>query len=87
MRVLVTGRSGYIGNLAAQQQMQEQGHQVCVYDNLSTGQVCLALGFDFVVESIPEKEELLPIFRETDAVMQFCGILFRGRVGPRDRKH
>lgn len=71
MRVLVTGGAGYIGSHAARQ-IRERGHQICVYDNLSTGHTSLVEGFDCVVGDIAEKEKLLPILRGTDAVMHFA---------------
>jgi UDP-glucose-4-epimerase GalE len=72
MRVLVTGGAGYIGSHAARQ-LRQHGHPVRVYDNLSTGHACLAQGFDCVVGDVADREKLLPVLREVDAVMHFAG--------------
>ena len=36
MKILVTGGAGYVGSHAVRR-MQESGHDIWVYDNLSTG--------------------------------------------------
>ncbi|MBZ5648351.1 MAG: NAD-dependent epimerase/dehydratase family protein [Acidobacteriia bacterium] len=48
MNVLVTGGAGSIGSHAARA-LVRKGHTVVLYDNLSTGDGCLAAGLELVV--------------------------------------
>ncbi len=47
MVVLVVGGAGYIGSHAART-LRRRGHEVVIYDNLSTGHAFLASGFELV---------------------------------------
>lgn len=57
MRILVTGGAGYVGSHAIRS-LARLGHQVTVYDNLSTGHRFLADGFDLVVADLEETSQL-----------------------------
>ena len=71
MRILVTGGAGYIGSHTARA-LAQNGHEVLVYDNLSTGHRFLADGFEFVLGSIAEREKLLSCLRNVDGVFHFA---------------
>jgi len=72
-RVLVTGGAGYIGSHVVLA-LGEAGHQVLVYDNLSTGRREAVLHGELVVGDLADKAQLaqtLARFRP-DAVMHFA---------------
>jgi len=71
MRVLVTGGAGYIGSHAARA-LARRGHEVRVYDNLSTGHRELAQGFELVVASVGDAVRLARALQGVDAVMHFA---------------
>ena len=71
MRILVTGGAGYIGSHTARA-LARNGHEVLVYDNLSTGHRFLADGFEFVAGSLAEREKLLSCLRNVDGVFHFA---------------
>lgn len=71
MRVLITGGAGYIGSHAVRQ-LARQGHEVVVYDNLSTGHLCSVEGFECIIADIADQEKLSRALRGTDAVMHFA---------------
>jgi len=73
MRILVTGGAGYIGSHVVLA-LGEAGHQVLVYDNLSTGRREAVLHGDLVVGDLADHALLaqtLEHFRP-DAVMHFA---------------
>jgi UDP-glucose-4-epimerase GalE len=77
MRVLVTGGAGYIGSHAVRALLR-RGHEVRVYDNLSTGHRFLVEGLDFIAGGIGDEEKLAPALRGIDAVMNFAAHAYVG---------
>ena len=77
MRILVTGGSGYVGSCAAHM-LSAAGHQVLIYDNLSTGARQLSAGFEFVEGDIADGERLSPCLARVDAVMHFAASAYVG---------
>lgn len=71
MRVLVTGGAGYIGSHAARA-LAQRGHEVLVYDDLSTGHRELARGFRLIEGGVGDSATLRPALEGIDAVMHFA---------------
>jgi UDP-glucose-4-epimerase GalE len=71
MIVLVVGGAGYIGSHATRV-LRRQGHEVVIYDNLSTGHAFLAQEFDLVQGDIADSARLSAAMRRADAVMHFA---------------
>lgn len=88
MRVLVVGGAGYIGSHAAHT-LRRRGHEVIIYDNLSTGYAFLAEGFELVEGDIADVAKLLPALRRVDSVMHFAAHAYVGEsvVNPRKFFH
>ncbi len=73
MRVLVTGGAGYIGSHAARA-LARRGHEVVLYDNLSTGHRQLARGFPLIEGSVGDAPALARALRGMEAVMHFAAL-------------
>jgi UDP-glucose-4-epimerase GalE len=86
MRVLVTGGAGYIGSHAVRALLR-RGHQVRVYDNLSTGHRSLADGSELVVGGIGDDDKLTSALRGIDAVMNFAACAYVGESVQKPRKY
>jgi len=86
MRVLVTGGSGYVGSSAVRE-LAAAGHQVLIYDNLSTGNRRLARGFELIEGDIADKEKLAACLKQTDAVMHFAASAYVGESVQNPRKY
>lgn len=71
MRVLVTGGAGYIGSHAVRA-LAARGHEVRIYDDLSTGHRELARGFELVEGEVGDAGTLARALRGVDAVMHFA---------------
>lgn len=71
MRVLVTGGAGYIGSHAARA-LARRGHDVVIYDDLSTGHRELARGFPLIEGGVGDAQVLRPALSGVDAVMHFA---------------
>lgn len=73
MRVLVTGGAGYIGSHVVVQ-LDEAGHEVVVYDNLSTGSRDAVLAGTLVEGELSDLERLNSVFEahSFDAIMHFA---------------
>lgn len=79
MRVLVTGGAGYIGSHTCKA-LAESGHEVMVYDNLSTGHREFAAFGDFVHGDILDTQKLRDSFRRwrPEAVIHFAAHAYVG---------
>src|ERR1700735_2205791 len=88
MRVLVTGGSGYIGSHAARE-LADAGHEVILYDNLSTGNRNLSEGFELIEGDIADSGKLAAVLDRVDAVMHFAASAYVGEsvVNPRKYFH
>ncbi|MFZ0759128.1 MAG: UDP-glucose 4-epimerase GalE [Candidatus Sulfotelmatobacter sp.] len=86
MVVLVVGGAGYIGSHAARA-LQRLGHTPLLYDNLSTGHLFLASGFELCQGDILDQSKLSPILRRVDAVMHFAAHAYVGESVTNPRKY
>jgi UDP-glucose 4-epimerase len=75
--ILVTGGAGYIGSHVVRQ-LSEAGHQVVVYDNLSTGSAdALIHGERLIIGDLADRERLGEVLRETGckSVLHFAAAI------------
>jgi UDP-glucose-4-epimerase GalE len=86
MVVLVIGGAGYIGSHAARA-LRQAGHDVIVFDNLSTGFERLAKGFEFVKGDVLDAAALTPVLRRSDAIMYFAAHAYVGESVSNPRKY
>ncbi|MGH8127068.1 MAG: UDP-glucose 4-epimerase GalE [Gammaproteobacteria bacterium] len=73
MKLLVTGGAGYIGSHVTRQ-LTEAGHEVVVYDNLSTGKAHAVIGAELVVGDLADGAMLDALFARHafDGVLHFA---------------
>lgn len=73
MKILVTGGAGYIGSHVARQ-LGEQGHDLVIYDNLSTGHKKFVYYGELVVADLADTEKLNQVLQQHkfDAVLHFA---------------
>ena len=86
MKVLVVGGAGYIGSHAARV-LRSHGHDVLIYDDLSTGFERLAKGFQLVVGDLGDRDRLRPALAGADAVMHFAAFAYVGESVTNPRKY
>ena len=86
MRVLVTGGAGYIGIHAARE-LARRGHEVVIYDNLSTGYRPFANSFEFIEGDIGDSARLRPALRGAQAIMHFAAHAYVGESVENPRKY
>ncbi len=86
MRVLVVGGSGYIGSHTVRE-LVASGHEVVLYDNLSTGFAELSRGFKLVVGEIADTVKLAGVLAEVDAVIHFAASAYVGESVANPRKY
>lgn len=86
MVVLVIGGAGYIGSHAARA-LRRAGHDVIIFDNLSTGYERLAAGFELIKGDILDASALKPVLSRVDAVMHFAARAYVGESVANPRKY
>ena len=88
MIVLVIGGAGYIGSHTARA-LKRAGHEVIVFDNLSTGYELLASGFRLVKGDVLDGASLKQALSGVDAIMHFAASAYVGEsvVNPRKYFH
>ncbi len=86
MRILVTGGSGYVGSHAVRE-LASAGHEVVIYDNLSTGNRKLSAGFELVEGDIADTAKVAKSLDGVDAVMHFAASAYVGESVTNPRKY
>jgi len=84
--VLVIGGAGYIGSHTARA-LKRAGHEVIIFDNLSTGYEFLAAGFELVEGDILDRSALDRALRGADAIMHFAAHAYVGESVTNPRKY
>ena len=76
MRILVTGGAGYIGSHAVKA-LGKARHEICVFDNLSTGHEWAVLTGELVKGDLEDRRAIDSVFAEfrPDAVMHFAAYI------------
>jgi UDP-glucose-4-epimerase GalE len=84
--VLVIGGAGYIGSHAARA-LKSAGHDVVIFDNLSTGYELLAAGFEFIKGDMLDAAALARVLPRADAIMHFAAHAYVGESVTNPRKY
>lgn len=86
MVVLVIGGAGYIGSHAARA-LRKAGHDVIIFDNLSTGYEFLADGFELIKGDVLDSSALAQVLPRVDAIMHFAAHAYVGESVTNPRKY
>lgn len=86
MIVLVIGGAGYIGSHAARS-LRKAGHEVIIFDNLSTGYEFLAAGFEFVRGDVLDESALQSVLSRAEAIMHFAAHAYVGESVANPKKY
>ena len=86
MKVLVIGGAGYIGSHAARV-LRNHGHEVVIFDDLSSGFDFLAKGFELIRGDLGDVARVKPILQRVDAVMHFAAYAYVGESVTNPRKY
>ena len=86
MVVLVIGGAGYIGSHTARA-LKRTGHEVIIFDNLSTGYEFLAAGFELVRGDVLDSSALARVLPRADAIMHFAAHAYVGESVTNPRKY
>ena len=86
MVVLVIGGAGYIGSHTARA-LRRAGHEVVIFDNLSTGYEVLARGFELVKGDVLDHAVLARAMARAQAVMHFAAFAYVGESVANPRKY
>jgi UDP-arabinose 4-epimerase len=84
--VLVVGGAGYIGSHAARA-LKKAGHEVVIFDNLSTGYELLTKGFELVKADVLDASALARAMSRVQAVMHFAAFAYVGESVTNPRKY
>jgi len=84
--VLVIGGAGYIGSHTARA-LKRAGHEVIIFDNLSTGYEFLAAGFELVKADVLDKTALARVLPRIGAIMHFAAHAYVGESVKNPRKY
>jgi UDP-glucose-4-epimerase GalE len=84
--VLVIGGAGYIGSHAARE-LKRAGHEVIIFDNLSTGYEFLAAGFELVKGDMLDAPALGRVLPRADAIMHFAAHAYVGESVTNPKKY
>jgi len=84
--VLVIGGAGYIGSHAARA-LKRAGHEVIIFDNLSTGYEFLASGFELVKGDVLDASALGRVLPRADAIMHFAAHAYVGESVTNPKKY
>jgi len=82
----VIGGAGYIGSHAARA-LRGAGHDVIIFDNLSTGFELLAAGFELVKGDVLDASALGRVLRRVDAIMHFAAHAYVGESVTNPQKY
>lgn len=80
------GGAGYIGSHAARA-LRGAGHDVIIFDNLSTGFELLAAGFELVKGDVLDASALGRVLRRVDAIMHFAAHAYVGESVSNPQKY
>lgn len=80
------GGAGYIGSHTARV-LRKWGHDVAVYDNLSTGHASLTHGFELITGDIQNGNKLTAALRGAEAVLHFAAHAYVGESVSNPRKY
>lgn len=86
MRILVIGGAGYIGSHTARA-LRAAGHEVIIFDNLSTGYESLASGFALIKGDMLDSRSLAAALPRVDAIMHFAAHAYVGESVTNPRKY
>jgi UDP-glucose-4-epimerase GalE len=86
MKVLLVGGAGYIGSHTART-LRRRGHEVVIFDNLSTGYRSLAAGFELVVGDVRDREPLGSVLKGIAGIVHFAAHAYVGESVSDPRKY
>jgi UDP-glucose-4-epimerase GalE len=82
----VVGGAGYIGSHTARA-LKHAGHEVVIYDNLSTGHAFLAKGFKLIEGDVLDTTGLSGAMQGADAIMHFAAHAYVGESVAKPQKY
>jgi UDP-glucose-4-epimerase GalE len=82
----VIGGAGYIGCHAARA-LKRAGHEVIIFDNLSTGYEFLATGFELIKADVLDAGALGRALPKVDAIMHFAALAYVGESVAQPKKY